>query len=111
MDENIKTWLFDILQSIEEIDSYFESGNRRYDFYINDIKTKRAVERDLEIIGEAVNRIKKAKPDFELTNARQIIATRNKISHAYDSISNEMVWGILINHLPRLRAEIEKMFS
>ena len=111
MDENIKTWLFDILQSIEEIDSYFEPGNRRYDFYINDIKTKRAVERDLEIIGEAVNRIKKAKPDFELTNARQIIATRNKISHAYDSISDEMVWGILINHLPRLRAEIEKMFS
>lgn len=111
MDESIKTWLFDILQCIDEIDSYFEPGNKRFDFYINDIKTKRAVERDLEIIGEAVNRITKAEPHFELTNARQIIATRNRISHAYDSISDEMVWGILINHLPKLKSEIEKMLS
>jgi uncharacterized protein with HEPN domain len=57
MDSEIKTWLYDILQSIEEIESYFEDRPKRFDGYINDIRTKRAVERNIEIIGEATNRI------------------------------------------------------
>jgi len=57
MDSEIKTWLYDILQSIEEIESYFEDRPKRFDEYINDIRTKRAVERNIEIIGEATNRI------------------------------------------------------
>ena len=53
MDNNIKTWLVDIQQSIEEINDFL--GERRDFFaYQNDLKTKKAVERNLEIIGEAV---------------------------------------------------------
>ena len=55
MDNEIKTWLFDILQSIIEIESYFENKPKNFEDYSKDIKTKRAVERDIEIIGEAIN--------------------------------------------------------
>ena len=62
MDSDIKTLLYDVLQSIDEIDSYFQNKPRIFEEYQTDIKTKRAIERNLEIIGEAVNRIlKKAK--------------------------------------------------
>ena len=53
MDNYIKTWLFDIIKSIEEIDSYFPAS-KKFDIYTNDIRTKRAVERNIEIIGEAM---------------------------------------------------------
>ena len=51
MDNEIKTWLFDIWQSINEIDSYYEGRPKKFEEYVKDIKTKRAVERNLEIIG------------------------------------------------------------
>jgi uncharacterized protein with HEPN domain len=106
MDSEIKTWLYDILQSIGEIDSYFEDRPRRFDQYVADIRTKRAVERDIEIIGEAVNRILKKNNDFELENAQKIIGTRNRIAHGYDKISDDLIWSIVINHLPKLKEEI-----
>ena len=59
MDENLKIWLFDILRSINEIESYFHDRPKQFVEYQKDIRTKRAIERDLEIIGEAVNRILK----------------------------------------------------
>lgn len=59
MDKDIKTWLYDILQSIKEIDSYYDNKPRIFEEYITDIKTKRAIERNLEIIGKTVNRILK----------------------------------------------------
>jgi uncharacterized protein with HEPN domain len=85
MDNDIKTWLFDILQSINEIDSYFENRQRLFAVYVTDIKTKRAIERNLEIIGEAVNRILKKENNFKLSNAEKIIGTRNRIIHGYDT--------------------------
>jgi uncharacterized protein with HEPN domain len=107
MDKDIKTWLYDILQSILEIESYFEDQPMIFDIYKNDIKTKRAVERNFEIIGEAVNRILKRDVDFYIENAQKIIGTRNRIAHGYDKISDDLIWSIVINHLPKLKAEIE----
>lgn len=106
MDSDIKTWLFDILQSIKEIESYFEDKPKKFEEYINDIKTKRAVERNIEIIGEAFNRIMKKDKNFQLENVQKIIGTRNRIAHGYDKISDDLIWSILINHLPKLEKEI-----
>jgi uncharacterized protein with HEPN domain len=106
MDSSIKTWLFDILKAIEEIESFFEGKPKSYLDYCNDIKTKRAVERNIEIIGEAMNRILKENPKFEIENARNIVGTRNRIIHSYDSISDDMIWSIIINSLPKLKLEI-----
>ena len=78
-----------------------------FDDYISDIGTKRAVERDIEIIGEAVNRILKRDKDFNIENARKIVGARNRIAHGYDKIIDDLIWSIVINHLPKLKREIE----
>jgi len=107
MDNDIKTWLYDILQSIKEIDSYYDNKPKRYADYLVDIKTKRAIERNFEIIGEAVNRIIKTDKHFKLENTQKIIGTRNRIAHGYDKISDELIWSIVINDLPKLKDEVD----
>jgi uncharacterized protein with HEPN domain len=69
------------------------------------------VERDLEIIGEAVNRIIKIRPEFPIENAKRIIGMRNQIIHAYDNISDENIWAILTKHVPLLKAEVDKLIE
>ncbi|MFN4854162.1 MAG: DUF86 domain-containing protein [Bacteroidota bacterium] len=70
---------------------------------------KRAVERNLEIIGEAVNRIITRDSSYNetISNAKSIVGLRNQVIHAYDNISDENIWSILINHLPKLKVEVE----
>lgn len=106
MDNEIQTWLYDILQSINEIESYYDNKSRIFNEYVADTKTKRAIERNLEIIGEAVNRILKKDKDFQIVNAEKIIGTRNRIIHGYDKISDDLIWSIVVNHLPKLKDEI-----
>ena len=57
MDIEIKTWLYDILNAINEIESFIADKPKVFEVYQKDIKTRRAVERNIEIIGEAMNRI------------------------------------------------------
>ena len=58
-----------------------------------------------------MGRILKADPTFQLSNARQIIATRNRIIHGYDTVSDEMVWGIVVRHLPLLKQEVAALLN
>ncbi len=111
MDERILKWLFDIKIAIEEIDSYFENQEKDFFKYRKNIMLKRAIERNLEIIGEAMNRILKRDLSFEseISNAKAIIGLRNQVIHAYDNISDENIWSILINHLPKLKLEVDQL--
>ncbi|MFV5701888.1 DUF86 domain-containing protein [Flavobacterium sp. XS2P12] len=111
MDNNIKTWLYDILSSINEIESYFIDLPKEFIVYENDLRTKRAVERNIEIIGEAMNRILKEDSEIIISNSRKIVDVRNRIIHGYDSVSDEVIWGIVIRHLPILQKEVEKMLG
>ncbi|TPG32078.1 DUF86 domain-containing protein [Flavobacterium pectinovorum] len=111
MDNNIKTWLFDILSSINEIESYFVNQSMQFQNYQKDLRTKRAVERNIEIIGEAMNRILKENNEIQISDSRKIVAVRNRIIHGYDSVSDDVIWGIVIKQLPILKAEVEKMLS
>jgi uncharacterized protein with HEPN domain len=110
MDNYIKAWLFDIINSINEIDSYFEQS-KKFETYVSEIRTKRAVERNIEIIGEAMSRIIKENPEINISNSRKIVDARNKIIHGYDEISDDVIWGIVINHLPLLKSEAEKLLE
>ncbi len=105
MRNDIKTWLLDISKAIEEIKSFLPE-NRNYNIFKKDLKTKRAVERNIEIIGEAVKRILNADLNFPIQNARRIIDTRNRISHGYDTVSDDIIWSIIIRELPLLEQEI-----
>jgi uncharacterized protein with HEPN domain len=111
MDDKIKAWLFDILNAIMEIDSYFTDLPKEFTTYKNDLRTRRAVERNVEIIGEALNRIISKDPTVSVSNARKIIDTRNRIIHGYDSVSDEIIWSIVINHIPTLQAEISALLG
>lgn len=61
----------------------------------------------MEIIGEAVNRILKNDPTFQIKNAKGIIGLRNQIIHVYDGVSDENIWAIIIKHIPALKKEVE----
>ena len=111
MDNEIKTWLYDILNAITEIESFFIDRPKRFDDYQKDIRTKRAVERNIEIIGEATNRILKCDKTIGLSNSRKIVGTRNRIIHGYDSISDETIWGIVIKHIPLLKKEVQLLLD
>lgn len=111
MDIEIKTWLYDILNAISEIDSFFIDYPKEFNFYQSDIKTKRAVERNIEIIGEATNRILQKLPNIELSNSRKIVATRNRIIHGYDSVSDEIIWSVVEQYLPLLKSEVELLLD
>ena len=108
MDDYIYAWLFDIKTSIEEIESYFPNG-KVFQQYQGDLKTKRAVERNIEIIGEAMSRILKIEPKIKISNSRKIVDARNKIIHGYDEISNDVIWGIVVNNLPVLKNEVQSL--
>ncbi len=72
---------------------------------------RRAVEREYEIIGEALTRIIKIAPEIRISSKRQIIGMRNRVIHGYDKIDDEIVWGITIKHLPVLKIEINSLLN
>tara|TARA_R110002167_G_scaffold30407_2_gene100404 strand:- start:265 stop:615 length:351 start_codon:yes stop_codon:yes gene_type:complete len=113
MDEKILKWLYDIKLAIEEVDSYFDERERNFFEYQKNVMLKRAVERDLEIVGEAINRILKRDENFieQISNARSIIGLRNQVIHAYDNISDENIWSVLTTHLPKLKKEIDNLIQ
>lgn len=71
-----------------------------------DIKTQSAVERQLGIIGEAVNSYEKIEDMDSLVYARKIVGFRNRLIHSYDRIENSMVWVIIIRYLKELKSEV-----
>lgn len=113
MDERILKWRFDIKIAVDEIDGYFENHEKDFFKYRKNTMLKRAIERNLEIIGEAMNRILTRDKSLEdqISDARAIIQLRNQVIHAYDSISDENIWSILINHLPKLKLEVAHLIE
>ncbi len=106
MMERSKKYLSDILIAIRLIED-FTAEIKNFEEYSNDLKTQSAVERQLAIIGEALNQLYKLNTGIVIENAKQIIAFRNRLVHAYDSIDNSIVWAILYRYLNQLKKEIE----
>ena len=80
-----------------------------FHLYDKDRKTQSAVERQLAIIGEALNQLRKLNPNIQIENDKQIIGFRNRLVHAYDSIDNSIIWAIINRHLSSLKIEIENL--
>lgn len=94
-----------------EIESFFDGNTKEFAKYQNDLKTKRAVERNIEIIGEALSRILKLEETILISNSRKIVDTRNRIIHGYDSVSDDVIWSIIIRYIPILQAEIKQLLN
>ena len=102
MNIKLNKYLTDILESIACIDEF--TGNiKRYENYAKSKMMQAAVERHIEIIGEATKHVLDIDSNIAISNARKIINARNKIAHGYDEIDNAEIWNILINHLPNLK--------
>ena len=108
MTEKSKKYLSDILMAIELIEEFIVD-DKDFTLYDNDRKTQSAVERQLAIIGEALNQFKKLEPQIKIENDKQIISFRNRLVHAYDSLDNSMIWVIISRHLSPLKIEIQKL--
>jgi uncharacterized protein with HEPN domain len=107
---SIKKYLFDIKESIDSIESFI-SSKPGFSNYQKDKMLRRAVEREFEIIGEAMNRINKIDPNLLIASMHQIISLRNRVIHGYDKIDDEIIWGIIIRHLPILKLDIENLID
>ncbi|MDR0830632.1 MAG: DUF86 domain-containing protein [Prevotellaceae bacterium] len=111
MEDSLKKYLEDILIAIDEIELFFDGKPKLYNDFITNLLLRRGIERNIEIIGEAMNRVLKELPDLQITNARKIVDTRNYVIHGYDSLTPDILWSIVINHLPVLKQEILKLLE
>ncbi len=105
-----KVTVIDLLNSIDKLLLYTK-GKSYEEFIANDMIVD-AVIRNIEVMGEAANRL----PDnfihqFREINWNKIIATRNRLIHGYDSIENKVIWDIIVNDIPKLKAQIEELLE
>jgi uncharacterized protein with HEPN domain len=110
METEVKKYLFDINESIDSIEKYL-GGKRDFKVYMADKMLRRAVEREFEIIGEAMSRIEKLDSGINISSKKLIISMRNRVIHGYDKIDNEIIWGTIVRHLPTLKIEIENLLK
>lgn len=94
MDEKkrIEKNLVDISESISHIEEFTGNVDSFFDYEKN-LLVKRAVERELEIIGEAMRRILDINEDIEIQRARRIVDLRNRVIHGYDIVDDAVIWG------------------
>lgn len=96
---DIKICIFSIYDHLE--------NNFDFDIYKTNKTKRRAVERELEIIGEAINKLLKINPKIIISYSRQIVDLRNKIIHSYDNVNDIVIWKIIIKDIPTLQTEVE----
>ena len=107
---SLKKYLYDVQQSIDSIYEYM--GDRRDFFeYERNKQLRRAVERELEIIGEAVNHLLALDENIAIDNARRIVDLRNFVIHGYDKVDNVIIWGVISRDLPKLKQQIDKLME
>lgn len=111
MDEQIKKCLVDVLNACNEVEDFFSGQPRIYENFIHDTLRQRAVERNVEIMGEALNRILKLDKTFPLPNSKAIINTRNRVIHGYDSVTTEFLWSLVIKHIPILKQDVQMLLE
>ena len=110
MQLEIRKYLFDIKESIDSIELFLGS-QRDFSNYQSNKLLRRAIERELGIIGEALNRLMKIDATIKISNPRRIVDLRNWVIHGYDKVDDVIIWGILTSEIPVLKSEIEILIN
>jgi len=110
MTDQGKKYLSDIIFAIDLIES-FTSPISNFENYTDDLKTQSAVERQLGIIGEAINKFEKLYPEKQLDHSGKIVGLRNRIIHSYDTIDSSMIWAIIKKHLGPLKTQAQDLIK
>jgi uncharacterized protein with HEPN domain len=106
MTEEILVWLHDIKVQIQEVEEFYSSTGRSFQIFSTNKMLRKAIERNFEIIGEAMVRVLDKDPNISITNARRIISFRNKIAHECDKLDDETLYNISVIYLPTLLREV-----
>jgi uncharacterized protein with HEPN domain len=106
MQPKLLKYILDIESIIQEIEKVKQLTENNFNTFRSEILYQRAIERDLEIIGEAIRKMIEIDPNIQISSAKNIIGLRNIISHAYDSVEPELLWGIIQNNIPVLNKEV-----
>jgi uncharacterized protein with HEPN domain len=110
MSDEVKKYLHDIYTAILQIEEYL--GDKRvFAAYKSNKMLKQAVERNVEIIGEAINQALKINAELPITSGRKIVNLRNLLIHSYDNIDDTRIWEIVIIHLPVLKSEVTELLK
>lgn len=109
VEEYILKYLQDVLDAINELEGFFTDFPRRYDLFEKDRLRICAVERKTENNGGSNQPYKEERPYICIPNAKEIINTRNRIIHGYDSVETEFLWGLVVRHIPELKKDIEQI--
>lgn len=110
MNQKMKKYLYDIKISIDSVNDYL-GAQRVFAEYQKNKLLRRAIERELEIIGEAISSLLKLEPTINIKDARKIVNLRNWVIHGYDKVDDVIVWGILTKNLPILKNDIDKLLE
>ena len=104
-------YLYDIAEACRLLDQ-FTSGKTIAE-YASDALLRSAVERQFEIIGEALRLAIREEPELAglISDSSRIIAFRNRLIHGYAAILNDVVWGVLETNLPTLQREVEALLK
>lgn len=110
MQLEIQKYLYDIISSINSINEYL-GENRDFTKYKTNKLLRRGIERELEIIREAIGRILKIDPGIQIDKAQKIVDLRNWVIHGYDKIDDIIIWGIISKQLPVLKVQVENLLK
>jgi len=103
--------LLDAFESCCAIESWVVG--KSYEDYDADRQLRRAVEREFEIVGEAVNRLRRTEPETaqRIRNLSRIVAFRNIVIHGYDTVDNAAVWGIIETKLQEFKDDLRSLLN
>ncbi|HEY4572684.1 MAG TPA: HepT-like ribonuclease domain-containing protein [Thermoanaerobaculia bacterium] len=106
-----RKYLFDMRQAADLIARF--TASRTLEEYAADPMLRSAVERQFEILGEALAKLKKSDPEIagKIADYRRIVAFRNVLVHGYDAILDEVVWGIVETQLPIVRTTLSELLA
>jgi len=107
----IRKYLTDIVNCCRNIKQF--TSNKTYEDYCSELLLQSGVERQFEIIGEALNRLLRRDISFKnkIGYAQEIIDFRNRLSHGYDIVKIDIVWGIIQEFLPQLEEEVNRLLE
>lgn len=112
MNAEMKDKLLDISYAVTEIERFFDETPKDFEVYHNEpSEIKRSVETHIETIADALKDIFQMQPNIQLSNAQKIIETEDKIIYDHNSVSDEMIWSIIINYLETLKAEVQQILQ
>lgn len=111
MGKSILKYLNDILGAISHIELFCTSSLIDFQSFCEDKCLKSALQWEIVVIGEAMSRILEMWPDIPITSARRMVDAQNFLLNGYDSLKEELVWSILVNHLSQLKSEVTQLLE